>query len=150
VKLVVPDASVLLKWVLPEEREPHAAQAVAVRDAFIAGRIRLLVPTLWFYEVGNVLAANYADSAAQRLAALAAFRIPEARPTAAWRERIVKLAAERGVTFYDASYHALAEMADGVFVTADEKYLRRAGPDARLLDLANWPSPAARLPRSTT
>ena len=45
-KLVVPDASVLLKWVLPEEREPHAAQAIAIRDVFIAGRIRLLVPPL--------------------------------------------------------------------------------------------------------
>jgi len=98
VKLVVPDASVLLKWVLPEEREPHTAQAIAIRDAFIAGRIRLLVPALWFYEVGNVLVAHYPDSAAERLAALAAFRLPEARPTSAWRERIIKLAAEHGVT----------------------------------------------------
>lgn len=138
-KLVVPDASVLLKWVLPEEREPHAGQAIAVRDAFVAGRIRLLVPALWFYEVGNVLVMHYADSAAERLAALAAFRIPEARPTAAWRERIVKLAAQRGVTFYDASYHALAEVLDGIFVTADEKYLRKAGPDSHLLGLASWP-----------
>jgi predicted nucleic acid-binding protein len=139
VKLVVPDASVLLKWVLPEEREPHAAQAIAIREAFIAGRIRLLVPPLWFYEVGNVLVMNYSDSAAERLAALAAFHVPEARPTAAWRERIIKLAAERGVTFYDASYHALAEILDGIFVTADDKYLRKAGPDSHLLGLASWP-----------
>lgn len=45
--LVVPDASVLLKWVLPEEREPHAAQAIAIRDAFIAGRIHLLSLASW-------------------------------------------------------------------------------------------------------
>jgi predicted nucleic acid-binding protein len=139
VKLVVPDASVLLKWVLPEEREPYAAQAIAIRDAFISGRIHLLVPPLWFYEVGNVLVAHYSDSAAERLAALAAFRIPEARPTAAWRERIIKLAAERGVTFYDASYHALAATLGGIFVTADEKYLRKTGPDSHLLGLASWP-----------
>ncbi|MGH8665115.1 MAG: type II toxin-antitoxin system VapC family toxin [Burkholderiales bacterium] len=139
VKLIVPDASVLLKWVLPEEREPYAAQAVAVRDAFIAGHIRLLVPALWFYEVGNVLVTHFADSAAGRLATLAAFRIPEARPTSLWRERILKLTAERGVTFYDASYHALADVSDGIFVTADAKYLRKAGPDSRLLSLASWP-----------
>ena len=138
-KLVVPDASVLLKWVLPEEREPYAAQAIAIRDAFIAGRIHLLVPSLWFYEVGNVLAAHYPDSAAERLAALAAFRLPEALPTSAWREQIIKLAADHGVTFYDASYHALAAVLDGVFVTADEKYLRKAGPDSHLLGLASWP-----------
>ena len=138
-KLVVPDASVLLKWVLPEEREPHAARAIAIRDAFIAGRIRLLVPPLWFYEVGNVLVTHYPDSVAERLAALAAFRLPEARPTAAWREQIIKLAAAHEVTFYDASYHALAMVHDGIFVTADEKYLRKAGPDSHLLGLANWP-----------
>ena len=138
-KLVVPDASVLLKWVLPEEREPHAAQAIAIRDAFMAGRIRLVVPSLWFYEAGNVLVAHYPDSAAERFAALAAFRLPEARSTSAWRERIVTLTAGRGVRFYDASYHALAAMLGGVFVTADEKYLRRAGPDSHLLNLANWP-----------
>lgn len=138
-KLVVPDASVLLKWVLPEEREPHAAQAIAIRDAFIAGRIRLLVPPLWFYEVGNVLVTHYPDSSTERLAALAAFRLPEARPTSAWREQIIKLAAERKLTFYDASYHALAVVQDGIFVTADEKYLRKAGPDSHLLSLASWP-----------
>jgi predicted nucleic acid-binding protein len=139
VKLVVPDASVLLKWVLPEEREPHAAQAVSIRDAFIAGRIRLLVPSLWFYEVGNVLVAHYPDSAAERLAALAAFRLSEARPTSAWRERIVKLATDHRVTFYDASYHALAVVLGGIFVTADDKYLRKVGPDPHLLGLAHWP-----------
>lgn len=137
-KLVVPDASVLLKWVLPEEREPHAAQAIAIRDAFIAGRIRLLVPPLWFYEVGNVLVTHYPDSSTERLAALAAFRLPEARPTSAWRERIIKLAAEHKVTFYDASYHALAVVQDGIFVTADEKYLRKTGTDSHLLSLASW------------
>jgi len=139
VKLIVPDASVLLKWVLPEEREPHVMQAIAIRDAFVGGRVRLLVPPLWFYEVGNVLVSHYPDSAAERLAALAAFHLPEARPTAAWRERTIKLAAEHKVTFYDASYHALAVESDGIFVTADEKYLRKAGPDSHLLGLASWP-----------
>ena len=138
--LVVPDASVLLKWVLPEEREPHAAQAIAIRDAFVVGRIRLLVPALWFYEVGNILVTHYKDTAAERLAALANFRLPEARPTSAWRKRIIEIAAEHKVTFYDACYHALAAVHGGTFVTADEKYLRKAGPDPHLLGLAKWPS----------
>ena len=62
----------------------------------------------------------------------------EALPTLAWREQIIKLAADHGVTFYDASYHALAAVLGGVFVTADEKYLRKAGPDSHLLGLASW------------
>lgn len=137
-KLVVPDASVLLKWVLPEDREPHVAQAVGIRDAFTAGRIRLIVPSLWFYEAGNVLVAHYPESAAERLAALASFRLPEARPSQLWRDRIAKLATTHGVTFYDASYHALAAMLGGVFVTSDAKYLRKVGPGRHLLALADW------------
>ena len=137
-KLVVPDASVLLKWVLPEEREPDVAQAIALRDAFLASRIRLQVPPLWFYEAGNVLAAHYPDSAAERLAALTSFRIPEARPNAAWREQIIKIATTHNVTFYDASYHALAVMLGGVFVTADEKYQRKVVPTRHILSLASW------------
>lgn len=140
VKLFVPDASVLLKWVLPEGREPHTAQALAIREAFLAGRIGLLVPPLWFYEVGNVLVTHYPESAAERLGALAAFQLPEARPNAAWRERIIQLATTYGVTFYDAAYHALAIVNRALYVTADEKYLRKVGSDSRVLSLAQWPS----------
>jgi predicted nucleic acid-binding protein len=139
VKLVVPDASVLLKWVLPEEREPQAAQAIAIRDAFLSGRVRLSVPPLWFYEAGNALVAYHPESAAERLAALAAFRLPEARPNPLWREQIIKLATTYGVTFYDASYHALAFVRKGAFVTADAKYLRKVSPDPHVLALADWP-----------
>jgi hypothetical protein len=53
-KLVVPDASVLLKWVLPEEGEPWVGEALRLRDDFETGRADLLVPSLWYYEAGNV------------------------------------------------------------------------------------------------
>ena len=69
-KLVVPDASVLLKWVLPEEGEPWVGEALRLRDDFETGRADLLVPSLWYYEAGNVLALHYAESAADRLAVL--------------------------------------------------------------------------------
>ena len=64
----------------------------------------------------------------------------EASPTAAWREATVALATKHKVTFYDASYHALALISDGVFVTADEKYLRKARPDRHAMALADWPN----------
>ena len=33
--IVVPDASVLLKWILPSDNEPDADQAVRLRDAIV-------------------------------------------------------------------------------------------------------------------
>ena len=42
-----PDASVLLKWVLPGDMEPHRGKALSVRESLIQARIGLLVPSLW-------------------------------------------------------------------------------------------------------
>ena len=44
--IVVPDASVILKWVLPSADEPDAAQAHLVRAAVLEERVRVLVPSL--------------------------------------------------------------------------------------------------------
>ncbi|MYB32114.1 MAG: type II toxin-antitoxin system VapC family toxin, partial [Acidobacteria bacterium] len=54
--IVTPDASVLLKWVLPAEDEQDTDAALALRDEAAAGILDLIVPQLWIYEVGNTLA----------------------------------------------------------------------------------------------
>ena len=56
VLLVVPDASVILKWVLPSDGEPDADKALVLRNAILEEDVRALVPTLWIYEVGNTVA----------------------------------------------------------------------------------------------
>ncbi len=48
---VTPDASVLLRWVLPGDDERDTDEAVA-------GTLELVVPQLWTYEVGNKLARS--------------------------------------------------------------------------------------------
>lgn len=53
------------------------------------------------------------------------------------------------MTFYDESYHALAAVLGGLFVTADEKYLRTVGPDPHLFGLAYSPPPVILLPQLT-
>jgi predicted nucleic acid-binding protein len=137
-KLVVPDASVLLKWVLPEEGEPWVGEALRLRDDFETGRADLLVPSLWYYEAGNVLALHYAESAADRLAVLVGLRLSVAEPNEMWRVKTLDLTKMHGVTFYDASYHALAVLHNGVFVTSDEKYLRKASATGYILHLRDW------------
>jgi predicted nucleic acid-binding protein len=138
-KLVVPDASVLLKWVLPEEGGPWVGEALRLRDGFETGRADLLVPSLWYYEAGNGLALHYAESAADRLAVLVGLRLSIAEPNEMWRVKTLDLAKTHGVTFYDASYHALAILHNGVFVTSDEKYLRKTSAAGYILHLKDWP-----------
>jgi hypothetical protein len=47
VPLVVPDASVLLKWVLPSEDEPDADKALLLRAAIQDEAVHALLPALW-------------------------------------------------------------------------------------------------------
>ncbi|HEX8009332.1 MAG TPA: type II toxin-antitoxin system VapC family toxin [Casimicrobiaceae bacterium] len=123
-KVLVPDASVLLKWVIPTVEKGHDS-AIQVREAAIAGDVALVVPPLWLYEVGNTLARHFPDHAPRLLEALVAFGLVEKPATKAWREQALALTREYAVTFYDAAYHALALVEGGTFVTADGNYVAR-------------------------
>ena len=135
---VTPDASVLLKWVLPGEDEQDTDAALALRDEAAAGAIDLVVPQLWIYEVGNTLARRFPEDADEMLASLVDFGLTEAELTENWRARAISLSVRYGVTFYDAAYHALALGLGGVFVTADERYVRRASGAAGISSLRLW------------
>lgn len=121
-----PDASVLLRWVLPGHDEQDTDVALALREQTVAGTLDLVVPQLWIYEVGNTLALRFPGDAEELLASLADFDLTEAKLDSRWRTRAASLSVAYGVAFYDAAYHAVALRFGGVFVTADERYVRRA------------------------
>ena len=139
--IVTPDASVLLKWVLPGDDEQDTDVALELRDQAVAGTLDLVVPQLWIYELGNTLARRFPDDADELLASLADFGLAEARLDAKWRMRAVSLAVTYGVAFYDAAYHAVALNRGGVFVTADERYVRRASGAGGISTLRRWRIP---------
>ena len=135
---VVPDASVILKWVLPSENEPYSKQAHEIFQAFYDNEIDLVLPSLWVYEVGNVLTIKYPEVAGALLAHLANLDIPVVQPSARLIELTTKLVKGHSVTFYDASYHALAITSDALFVTADEKFLRKVPGDTHCQHIRDW------------
>ncbi|MEN8176343.1 MAG: type II toxin-antitoxin system VapC family toxin, partial [Pseudomonadota bacterium] len=104
-----------------------------------ADEIRLLVPPLWYFEVGNILARRYPAEAPKLLRHLRSLGLEESISQDRYETRAHRLATTYRVTFYDASYHALAETEAGLFVTADEKYLAKAGNAGHILQLAEWP-----------
>ena len=139
--IVTPDASVLLKWVLPAEDEEDGDLALSLRDKALAGVVDLVVPQLWIYEVGNTLARRFPDYAGEALASLAEFGLLEAELDAEWRAQAVALATAYNVAFYDAAYHAVALVHRGVFVTADERYVARAWQAGSISTLRRWRAP---------
>ena len=138
--IVTPDASVLLKWVLPGDEEQDGEAALSLRDEALAGAVELVVPQLWIYEVGNTLARRFPDQAGELLASLVDFGLTEARLDARWRTQTMALAVTYRVAFYDAAYHAVALGLGGVFVTADERYVRRVANAGNVASLKAWRS----------
>lgn len=138
---IVPDASVILKWVLPPEHEADFEQARAIREAYINQEIGLLIPTIWIYEAGNLLGRRYPDQADDLLNTLENFNMEVIAPYPKWRQQVLLLMRRYGVTFYDAAYHALAITESALLVTADVAYIRKVGHPLEIMSLSDWTEP---------
>jgi predicted nucleic acid-binding protein len=138
-RLLVPDASVILKWVLPPGEEPHAEEARRLLADFVMGDVDVIVPSLWYFEVGNTVSRRFPEDAGRILAALRGLSLPQAEPTGEWEQTALDLVATCGVTFYDSVYHALALVKGGTLVTGDGRYRERAGEVGSLAALEGYP-----------
>ena len=140
VPIVVPDASVILKWVLPSDDEPDADKALLLRDSILNEKVRAVVPALWLYEVGNTIARRFPAHAMAWLESLVKFELGESPPTLQWLAAAIELTGDYKVTFYDAAYHATAIVHDGLFVTADASYVSKAKDAGAIIMLRDWSS----------
>lgn len=115
------DASVALKWFLPVAREPDGELA---RD--LVGRLPMRTTTLAIHEVGNIL-TTHSGWKPQRIAAALDLLLEicghpldlvpdDFEPTA-------QLATSKGLTFYDASYVAIARRTGRRLLSADTDLL---------------------------
>lgn len=120
------DASVAAKWFLPAAQETLTAEALRVLHGYAEGRLRLLVPDLFWPEFGNVLWKAVRrrrisrETAEEAIEALAERRIPTVASSSLLKEAFTIAAAfDRPV--YDGTYVALAIVSGAPLVTADER-----------------------------
>lgn len=140
--IVVPDASVILKWVLEREDEPGHAQAMKLQEALLAEEVEVRVPTLWRYEVGNVLGLKKPRMAIELMGALLAYEFDEVPLRTEYALEVLDHMREvAGVTFYDAAYHVLALRTKGLYLTADAAYVKRAKRKGHIGLLNDWQGP---------
>ena len=140
--VIVPDASVLLKWILRSDDEPDRDRALDLKAAWLEDACELVVPSLWVFEVGNVLGLKHPATAAALLQAMLDLGIREEAPHG-YIAAIVGLMREHKVTFYDAAYHALAIRRRGTMLTADRAYVKKAAGAGHVKLLNDWRASAA-------
>lgn len=123
---MVPDASLVMKWYLPE---PMSDEAISWLKTAARQEIRLVAPDLLLYELGNALWKHVragvlgSDEAAFILEHVthSPIQMVDAAVVAVDALRIAWLCH---VTVYDASYVALASALNTQVVTADERLVR--------------------------
>ncbi|HMU25852.1 MAG TPA: type II toxin-antitoxin system VapC family toxin [Solirubrobacterales bacterium] len=115
---LIVDASIAVKWFRPREIEPERELAeILIAEASIR------ITSLCLYEVGNVLATKTRDSDEQigrKLEALVHYCGPPLELTVPDFRLAGNLARRHKLTFYDASYVAIAERLGRKVVSADQ------------------------------
>ncbi len=122
---VVVDASVVVKWFAEEE---YSREARLLRDAYVNGVIDLAAPSLLPYEVLNALKYSGAfgeDELKEVARTLDDFQFTLFNLEGDLALKVIEIAMRKGVTMYDASYVALAQVLSTEMYTADEKLLRK-------------------------
>jgi predicted nucleic acid-binding protein len=120
------DASVAAKWFLPPEQEPLATEARMVLRNYSSGDCRLVVPDLFWPEMGNVLwkAARSGRISPQSCdAAVETLELSGIRtvPSLPLLKNAIAIALAFGRPVYDCEYVALAVESNTPLLTADER-----------------------------
>lgn len=125
-KRLVVDSSVMVKW-LSVAGEQDVEQADQLLLDAQRGDVELFAPELSKYEVGNAILYKGMELPQAKASLSTLFVIPI--NFVMQSEKIstlsVEVAAKSGITYYDASFIALAEELGGELVSANPKHMRR-------------------------
>lgn len=120
------DASVMVKWLLRDpNRERDTDVATKIIEDACSGQHELLQPPHWLAEVAAVMCRLSPATAVEDVQLLGAMSLSVESDEVVFRK-----ACELSLTLehhlFDTLYHAVALEMDGVLVTADEAYWRKA------------------------
>ncbi len=131
-KTFVVDASVGAKWASPEIVERLSDRADRFLRAYVEGSLQIMVPDLFWIEIGSFLwktaKRGQITTALARLALEAMLR--RDFPTVPSRSILpdaLRIASDFDRTIYDSTYVALAVATGNELITADERLVNALG-----------------------
>ena len=123
-KKIIVDSSVIIKW-LHKENERYLDQASKILEDVKNGTVTLLAPELAKYEVGNALLFGKKLSTDQAKIPLAAFYLLPIQFAVQSEQSAIltyEIAEKMKITYYDASFIALAHQENAVLITDNPKH----------------------------
>jgi len=121
----VVDASVMIKWILGDEREADQEKAFELLQSWVHGRSEIYAPSLWQYEIGNFLGREIPEEAEEKMTVLMNLNVGHVELSEVIIRRCFNWMREDKITFYDAAYLAAAHEIDADLVTADIKIVSK-------------------------
>lgn len=121
-KCIVIDASILLKFFLVQEGYEFVDKLLEMQQR---KETTILVTPLLIFEVLNVVAKTTKNSeeTTEAFKMISRLGFGTINPDEKFMQVAIKAACNNSqVSYYDASYHALAKDFDCMFLTADKKY----------------------------
>ncbi|NOZ63969.1 MAG: type II toxin-antitoxin system VapC family toxin [Caldiserica bacterium] len=121
------DTSVIFKWYRHQD-EPYIEEALYLLEKFSTGEIRIHIPILVFYEIGNAFSLKKnikVEEKEEYLKSLYALGLEVYSLTPELATNTLLLAERYKITFYDSCFISLAEILNFPFITADEKLYRK-------------------------
>ena len=125
-KIVVVDASVVLSWLLPDEK--ITSKSNDLYKQYVDGKVKLLAPNLLWYEVVNGIKSavvrkridkKNGKEAIERFYELGL----EFKNQSVFSKKVLEIALKYDLSIYDASYVALAKEVRSKLFTFDKKIL---------------------------
>ena len=132
---VVVDASVAVKWVLPDPHvELDADQALVLLTGVKSGDFTPLQPPHWLAEVAAVITRLHPEAARRAIELLYALELPVTAELEIF-VRASSIAERLGRHVFDTLYHAVALEHGATLITADDEYYRKARPLGHIIRL---------------
>lgn len=118
------DVSVIVKWFIDEQ---DSNQALVYLSAFQNDQITIIVPSLLFYELGNILVSKKAavDRVGEIMIMLLNLGLEIEDIGLRWFRKIYQNSIEYSLTFYDSAYITLLQKENCQFITADQKLFEK-------------------------
>lgn len=142
---LVLDTSVIFKWSRQPHEEPLVPQALVLLEQYLSGETEIRIPELLFYELGNTIKQKshlLYGSERTILRDIFALGLTVHMLDITLAQEALRTALEHDLTFYDATFVALAQSLRCNLITADRKLYQklRTLPFVRFLGDVNIPA----------